>query len=135
MPVCLIIKFMNTIKIFISVFILGNILFLNACYYDKGDLLYPGKSNGCDTTAVSYNLNIMPLLNNQCYTCHIGSSASGGIVLGTYISDKTVALSGKLYSVVNHDPGFSPMPKGGAKLNTCQLAQIKKWIDAGTPNN
>jgi hypothetical protein len=27
------------------------------------------------------------------------------------------------------------MPKGGAKLSSCRIATIKKWIDAGMLNN
>jgi len=27
------------------------------------------------------------------------------------------------------------MPKNAAKLNSCNIAKIKKWVDAGFPNN
>ena len=33
------------------------------------------------------------------------------------------------------EAGFSPMPKGMAKMNSCQLAIIRKWIDGGLLNN
>ena len=122
-------------KIFLIILSSGLTLSFSSCYYDKGDLLYPQNGTGCDTTAVSYNRDVMPLLSNRCYTCHIGATAGGGIVLGTYAEDKVVALNGKLYGAVNHSPGFSQMPTGGTKLNTCQLATVKKWIDAGSPNN
>jgi hypothetical protein len=55
--------------------------------------------------------------------------------MGNYAADRAIAVNGKLYGSVSHASGYSPMPKGGNKLNTCQLSQIKKWIDAGSPNN
>jgi len=27
------------------------------------------------------------------------------------------------------------MPKNAAKLNTCNIAKITKWVEAGFPNN
>jgi hypothetical protein len=36
---------------------------------------------------------------------------------------------------ITHAPGFTPMPQGGAKLPACEIAKIKAWVDAGSPNN
>jgi len=115
------------------------ILFLSAgiqaCYYDKADMLYPN-AVVCDTSAtVSYSQKIVPLFSQQCYSCHLSASSGGGILMGNYAADRAIAVNGKLYGSVSHASGYSPMPKGGNKLNTCQLSQIKKWIDAGSPNN
>jgi hypothetical protein len=55
--------------------------------------------------------------------------------MGTYANDKTIAQNGKLYGSINHSAGYSPMPRGMSKLTNCQVANIKKWIDAGVPNN
>lgn len=109
---------------------------LNSCYYDKEELLY-GTSIPCtDTTAsVSYSQKLVPIFQQNCYSCHTGNYPSGGIVMGSYNTEKGIALNGKLYGSVSHSSGFSPMPKGMPSLNTCQLSVIKKWIDAGMPNN
>jgi hypothetical protein len=40
-----------------------------------------------------------------------------------------------LYGVISHSPGYRYMPKYGPKLPDCEIAGIKKWIDAGAPNN
>lgn len=111
------------------------IIFINACYNDKADLLYGTKNTNCaDTTsAISYSAKIVPILNTQCYSCHI--SGQGGIVMGTHATDKVTAVNGKLFGSINHSSSFSPMPKGAAKMNVCDIAAIKKWIDAGSPNN
>jgi hypothetical protein len=126
--------FMKKLCFTVSIFIIA--LVLNSCYYDKADLLYPPKSANCDTTiAVTYSAKVVPILTTQCYSCHLGASAGGGIVMGTHATDKVIALNGKLYGTINYSSGFSPMPKGGAKMNTCDIGIIKRWIDAGAPNN
>lgn len=108
---------------------------LHSCYYDHADILYPS-SIPCDTsTTISYTQKVVPILQQQCYSCHSGGSPSGGIAMGTYTTDKAIAVNGKLYGSISYASGFSPMPKGGNKLSSCQLALIKKWIDAGSPNN
>ena len=122
-----------------TVIICTAILFaVGSCYYDKEQLLYPGSGNApCTdtTTAVSYSKNVVPLLQAQCYGCHNSNFPSGNITMGGYTADKAVAQSGKLYGTVTYLPGYSPMPKGSNKLNNCQISLIKKWVDAGLPNN
>ncbi|MEO7444152.1 MAG: hypothetical protein ABIT96_03800, partial [Ferruginibacter sp.] len=67
--------------------------------------------------------------------CHSGGTPSGGIDLSNYTIVKALALNGRLYGAVTHAPGYSPMPKNASKLSACNLSQIRKWIDAGAPNN
>jgi hypothetical protein len=122
-------------KIFLSLLIMLTSLSFYSCYYDKADVLYPGSNVPCDTTAISYNLKVVPLLRQQCYFCHGPVSPGGNILLGTYADDKVVALNGRLYGTISHANGFSPMPKGMAPMSSCQIGTIKKWIDAGIPNN
>jgi hypothetical protein len=77
----------------------------------------------------------MPLLRQYCYSCHTGNFPSGNVVIGSYTADKALAQSGKLYGSISYSAGYIPMPKGLAKLTNCQIANIKKWIDAGMLNN
>ena len=111
------------------------ILAVTGCYYDKAELLYPAGS--CDTVStVSYTQHVVPILDQaSCYSCHKGGSPSGGISMGTYATDKAIASNGKLYGSINHSPGFKPMPENSAKMTSCKIATIKKWIDQGAPNN
>jgi hypothetical protein len=117
--------------------LLLSVLAFNSCYYDKEDLLYGTSNAPCtDTTsAISYSQKVVPLLQQYCYSCHSGSFPSGGIAMGTYATDKAIGQNGKLYGSINYSPGYSPMPKGMAKMNSCQIAVIKKWIDNGMLNN
>lgn len=108
---------------------------LTSCYRDVEELLYPTSGN-CDTSAVTYNNTVAPLLQSTgCVSCHSGGAASGNIVLDSYASVKAVALSGKLYGTISHSAGFSPMPQGGNKMSSCNINKIKAWIDAGSVNN
>jgi hypothetical protein len=108
---------------------------LVSCYKDNEQELYPATGN-CDLINVTYAGTVLPLLQSQgCLGCHSGGAPSGNISLEGYNNVKAVALNGKLYGVINHSPGFSPMPKGGSKMSACNINKIKAWIDAGTNNN
>ena len=112
------------------------VLWLSSCYYDKADLLYPLSASPCDTVnAISYSQKVVPMFQQYCYGCHSGGNPSGGIAMGTYETDKAIALNGKLYGTITYANGYSPMPEGMGRLSDCQIAIIKKWIDNNTPNN
>lgn len=120
-------------------FLLGLTAFFScifiSCYSDKEELLYPN-GNTCDSiTSITYSKTVVPILQQYCYSCHGGSSPSGGIAMGTYATDKAIGGNGKLFGTVNHSSGYSPMPQGMPKLTVCQISTIKKWIDGGMPNN
>ncbi len=89
----------------------------------------------CDTTNFKFSTAIKPLMDNKCVGCHNSASLGGNIDLSGYAGIKSAAVSGKLYGSVNWSNGISAMPKGGVKMPACEIQQIKKWIDAGTPNN
>ena len=126
-------------KVFLSVLCVFVISCLTTgCYYDNEEYLY----GACDTSNVTYNGTIKPLLLNNCTGCHNAASAGGGYNLTNYADDasgnkgvRSSALNGSLSGSVNHDGSFSQMPKGGSKLQQCKLDQIRIWVDAGAPNN
>lgn len=89
-----------------------------------------------DTTNVSFSTNIFPVFQSNCIGCHnIPSSAASGPNLVNYDSIKIQVDNGKINCVINHLSSCSPMPKGLPKLCDGTLAQIKKWINSGAPNN
>ncbi|HPG11952.1 MAG TPA: c-type cytochrome, partial [Chitinophagaceae bacterium] len=92
-------------------------------------------NSGCDTTQFTYTATIKPIIVNYCQGCHNGTAAQGGIDLSTYNGVKTKIDDGRLWGAINHLPGYSPMPKNGNKLADCEITQIRKWIEAGSPNN
>lgn len=93
-------------------------------------------NTSCDSSQFKYAANIKPILENYCTGCHSGSSPASGIDLTTYTNVKPVATSGLLYGVVAHLPGFNPMPKGTlTNIPACEIAQIRKWVQAGANND
>lgn len=105
----------------------------SSCYYDKEEEIYPPVTQ-CDTTNVSYQATIVPLLKANCNACHNSAAPSAGIVTDNYQGIKIIASNGKLYGSIAHLSGYSPMPKGGNKLSDCNIQKVKAWINAGSPN-
>jgi hypothetical protein len=112
-----------------TVIIIG---FINSCYYDNIQKLYP---NGevCDTTGASYSKTVQPILSSQCYNCHSGSAPVGGFVLTDYNSVLITVNNGQLKGSVTGN-GYPLMPLTG-KLSDCNVNQIIAWINTGAPNN
>jgi mono/diheme cytochrome c family protein len=93
------------------------------------------QSSSCDTSQVRYSTTIRNIISNKCQGCHSGNSAGGGYDYSSYAGLKARADDGKLLGAVYHMPGYSAMPKNGNMLSDCELVQIRKWVNAGAPNN
>lgn len=120
------------IVLFLSLSI-GFLAFQTGCQNDKAELLLG--SNACDTINVSYSQHIAPYVNSQCVNCHGGSAPSAGIDLSNYTLVKASVNNGTFGGSINHQSGFSPMPKGLGKTEPCMLSKINRWIAQGAPNN
>jgi len=88
---------------------------------------------GCNMDDAKFGTFIQPLMQAKCQGCHSGNAPQGGIKLTSYAEIKTVAMNGKLYSAVARTSNW--MPKGGAKLDDCNLQKIQAWVSAGAPQN
>ena len=86
-------------------FLLG----IGGCYYDVEEDLYG--TTECSTDDMSYQTDIFPIINNNCLVCHSAASNFGGITLESYDFLKSYVNNGQLIGVINHESGFSPMPK------------------------
>lgn len=108
---------------------------LIATWINEGARNTTNCASACDSSQFKYTANVKPILQTHCYGCHSGTAASGGFIpLDTYEGVKDQVTFGTLYPAISHT-GPTPMPQNGAKLSDCKIAVIKKWIDAGTPNN
>lgn len=116
----------------------NNILFtaflffiINSCYYDSEEDLYPWLNGPCDTTNITFKGTIVPLLKDNCYSCHSNANSQfgGGIRLETIEDVKT--LSGAILPAINHS-GPIPMPPSG-KLSDCSISMFSIWINKGMP--
>lgn len=115
------------------------LLVLPSCYVDKEEELYPPSSGACDTLNTSYVVNVTPILESFCYTCHGDAdymTLGGNIKLEGHANVSAVVSNGTLMSSISHDGGIStPMPKSGNKLVDCNIAIIRQWINEGAQNN
>jgi hypothetical protein len=121
-------------KIFLAILIIFTGWGLNSCYYDNAEDLYPNPPT-CDTTNITYSGTVAPVMSAYCNSCHSTTSASGGIITDNYDDLKSAVDGGRFWGAINQQPGYSPMPQGGQKLNECTLAKIDIWILDGAPNN
>lgn len=104
-------------------------------WIDQGakDLWCDDMVGPCDTSNVTYSKTITTILTTNCTGCH---GVSGGVTLTNYSGVKTVVDNGKLWNAINHLSGVTKaMPNSSTKLSSCNLRQIKIWIDAGAPQN
>jgi len=100
------------------------VMLLQACYNDKEEELYPNDfKNNNDTGAVTYSGFVQPLVSGKCGGCHPGYTSYAGL--------KVVVDNGKLNNrvLVKQD-----MPPAGP-LSPADRDKLKKWLDAGAPNN
>jgi hypothetical protein len=128
---------MKHIAILATLF-LSTIYICSSCSQDSEDNLFP--PGGCDTTVVSYSAFVAPLIQNQCGSCHSGSAApfaGAGIVLTGHSAVSNFLNNGSaiFLGAINHEPGFSAMPKSGAKLSDCDRLKLQIWISNGFPDN
>ncbi|MFT4525878.1 MAG: hypothetical protein ACI9FU_000298 [Granulosicoccus sp.] len=88
----------------------------------------------CDSMDISFADHILPLIEQRCKGCHLGTASVGGFPLTNYeqifeISDYA------LYQVINHESGYSAMPPNQPKLDSCKLQVVRVWIEEGALNN
>lgn len=91
-------------------------------------------SQDCDSVTVTFSATIWPVIQTSCKGCHSGGNPGGGIRLENYTDVKNYA-SPMIWASINYLPGYSAMPKNGAKLSGCKIGQFKRWMDLGMPNN
>lgn len=109
---------------------------LSSCYYDNEEELYQFlRPPICQTDTLSYQRDIHPIWENNCFQCHGQGLAFGNINLSGYEDVLVLAKNGRLLGAISHDPAFSPMPKGGNQLDSCQIKRVEAWMSQGMINN
>ena len=76
----------------------------------------------------SYKNQVEPMLNQNCYRCHSGSSVNGGINLSGY------ANASKNAKLANSAIQKGSMPPG-APLSSAEKQMFQTWLDDGCLNN
>ena len=114
--------------------LLGAVLF-TSCYYDVEEVLYPPST--CQTTNMSLQTHIAPILEQNCYVCHSTTAGvnNGNVVLEGYNNLIVYVNNGKLLGSMKHAAGFKPMPQNAPKLGSCEIAKTEQWILDGALDN
>lgn len=115
----------------IIIILIVTLVVVTGCRYDKELLAVPCNSDN----RVSFKSKVLPVIQSNCFSCHNNGFRLGNISLEGHNNIKVVAQSGRLFGVINHSAGFTPMPRGGSKLDDCTITTIKNWIENGTPDN
>ena len=89
----------------------------------------------CDTQNMSYKYNVVPILKNNCYSCHSKGNTVGsvGISLDSYDSARYYIEANQLIPNIEHAVGGVPMPYMKPKLDSCSINQIIAWQAQGYP--
>lgn len=124
---------MNRKFLLVAVAIVGTMFWLGSCSKESADRL--AGATTCDTTNVSYSQQILPILQDNCYTCHQGSSPVSGIDLSNFAILQAHVKNGDVKSAVTHTGSVTPMPYGLPMLPSCEVNTIVAWIDQGALNN
>ena len=109
------------------------VLGMVGCYYDVEEEIYPTLE--CESQGMSYQNDILPLIDDNCYVCHSAAANFGNVNLEGYTQLSAYVENGSLLGVIKHEPGFSPMPKNLSKLLDCEIEKIESWISDGALNN
>jgi hypothetical protein len=114
------------------------IAFTYSCVYHNEEDDYPQPDSSCDTSDVTFSSSVQPVLQQNCLSCHANNTASslgGNIKLEDYEDVKLRADDGRLLGTISHESGYSPMPRGAAKLNDCTISIIEIWVNSNSPDN
>jgi hypothetical protein len=109
-------------------------LLLFNCTFDNEEDLFSDEV--CDTYGdITYSSFVKPIIERNCVTCHNSTLSNGNVNLESYDALTDHVESGRFLGAIDHLPGFSPMPQGGAKLSDCTIETIELWISEGYPEN
>jgi len=124
---------MNATRIIqvIMPFALLFIVSLPSCYYDNIEETYPG-TIPCDTAAVTWTLDIQPMVNTHCAGCHNGTQEFD---LSTYASVKAIATNGQMMQSMSMMQGMPKKMPPAYSLPDCTLLKTQLWIDQGALEN
>lgn len=106
---------------------------MSSCYYDVAEELYPPTT--CDTANMSYQVDITPILINNCYVCHSAADNQGNVTLEGYDELIKYVNSGQLLGAIKHESPYSFMPQDAPKLKDCDISKIEQWVIDGALNN
>ncbi|MEN8927462.1 MAG: hypothetical protein ABF242_05005 [Flavobacteriales bacterium] len=86
---------------------------------------------------VRFATDVQPIFQANCGTgnvCHGTINAERGYIFETHAGAEA-ASSAKIIGSINHQSGFSNMPRTGPKLSQDKIDIIEAWINGGKLND
>ena len=103
------------------------IFMVSSCYYDNAEDLYPVNQTNCKTENLTYDVQIKPIIVNNCSVSGCHNSGGQLIVLETYAQvNANLARIEVRVLVEKTMPVFGP-------LSICDQKKLKQWIADGAP--
>lgn len=103
---------------------------LSSCYYDNEEELYSNLNNDttitCDTLSVTYAVQIKPIFDSKCISCHGSAGTQQLPLLDNFAVSHEYAImtDNKLLEYIN--TGHQSLT-----YNACERAQLTKWVNTG----
>ncbi|MGC8748320.1 MAG: hypothetical protein ACP5RR_05520 [Candidatus Kapaibacteriota bacterium] len=104
------------------VFVIVGLLALS-CEKDEQPIAY----QTCDTSVVSYQKDILPIISS-CIYCHNSTTKAGGVIFEDYLSIRNSTLNGELFRSIN------TTMKKYFYGTYCDILKIKAWMNQGFKN-
>lgn len=97
----------------------------------------PPMSNFVCDEEISFQKDVQPIITLNCANneCHDNFMYGSDILLRNYSEISSISTDDRFLGAIKHDPGYSAMPYGEAKLKTEEIQIIECWINQGRKNN
>lgn len=116
-------------KLVVGICIVGSVV-VSSCTKDK---VPPTVVDATCTDTISFSADILPIMQNNCTSCHDSNNASGGYDLSNHagVTQNTAKVLGSMMQ----DGSASSMPQGAPKLADSLIQKVNCWINQGAKNN
>ncbi len=100
-------------------------------------VILPPAADSCIVTTSHYSTDVLPILQNNCLSCHSTRSyvqSGGGVDLDSIDNVRFYVNNGLLLSTINYSDTYK-MPRQAERLDTCSIKRIRVWIEQGAQND
>ncbi len=84
---------------------------------------------------ISFNRDVLPIIDNYCFGCHNTADPQGGYSYSTHNETLKSVNDGTLMGSIRFETGYEAMPENSNKMPSCDIDLIRLWIDEGAMDN
>jgi hypothetical protein len=119
-------------KQIISITSLMSLLFLTSCTSTSPDDLTEEIASG---TVVKYDIQVAPIIQSQCLSCHNGPNANGGLRLENFTQVRESAQNGSLIDRITRSAGDPQVMPLSGRMPQATINIILQWQTDGFLEN